>query len=178
MHHQWHWGENATWRRSQGGLLLSCDGHWRAHNFQDDDGQTQTSVSWGRRPPSPPPSFPPSPLPPPQYIIASPWVGHKKNTANRLSQTAYGPGFTASVLRRRAIAQDTLNSARKKKQKTSTPVKIIGHNNKLPIKFKYNFCFTTLSNDVFHSYMIEQNTRFCRNHTATVTATTPATTTK
>ena len=56
MHHQWHWGENAIWRRSQGGLTLSCDGHWKAHSFQDDDGQTQTSVSWARPPPPPSPS--------------------------------------------------------------------------------------------------------------------------
>ena len=46
VHRQWHWGENATCRRSPGGLTLSCDGHWQAHKFQDDDGQTQTLVSW------------------------------------------------------------------------------------------------------------------------------------
>ena len=40
------WAENATWRRSQGGLTSSSDRHWIAHKFQDDDGQTQTSVSW------------------------------------------------------------------------------------------------------------------------------------
>ena len=28
------------------GLTISCDGHWKAHKFQDGDGQTQTSVSW------------------------------------------------------------------------------------------------------------------------------------
>ena len=62
MHHQWHWGENTTRRRSQGGLTLSCEGQWKAHKFQDDDGQTQTSVSWAGSPP-----FPPSPLTPSAY---------------------------------------------------------------------------------------------------------------
>ena len=57
--HQWHWAENATRRRSQRGLELTCDGHWKAHKFQHDDGQTQTSVSWAGRPPHP------APLPPP-----------------------------------------------------------------------------------------------------------------
>ena len=46
VHHQWHWGGNATWRRSQGDLTLFCDAYWKAHEFKDDDGQTQTSVSW------------------------------------------------------------------------------------------------------------------------------------
>ena len=32
--HQWHWGENATRRRSQGGLTLVCDGHWRPTNVK------------------------------------------------------------------------------------------------------------------------------------------------
>ena len=49
--HQWHWGKNATRRRSQG-VTLTCDGHWKAHKLQDDDGQTKTSVSWAGRPPS------------------------------------------------------------------------------------------------------------------------------
>ena len=53
--HQWCWGENATKRRSQGGLTLSCDGHWKVHKLQDDDGQTQTSVYWAGRSPFPPP---------------------------------------------------------------------------------------------------------------------------
>ena len=48
--HQRHWRENKT-RRSQGGLTLTCDDHWKTHKFEDDDGQTQTSVSWAWRPP-------------------------------------------------------------------------------------------------------------------------------
>ena len=37
--HQWPWGENATRRRSQGGLTLTCYGRWKAHKFQDDGQQ-------------------------------------------------------------------------------------------------------------------------------------------
>ena len=38
-------------RRGQGGLTQTCDGHWKAHKFQDDNGPTQTLVSWaGHRP--------------------------------------------------------------------------------------------------------------------------------
>ena len=57
--YQWHRGENAT-RRIQTGVTITCDGHWKAHKLQDDDGQTQTSVSWAGRPPFPRPSLPPS----------------------------------------------------------------------------------------------------------------------
>ena len=65
VHHQRHWGENATRRRSQGGVTLTCDGHWKAHKLlQDDDGQTQTG-SWVGRPPCHlPPPLPPPPPPP------------------------------------------------------------------------------------------------------------------
>ena len=71
MHQQWHWGENATWRRSQGGLILSCDGQWKAHKFQDDDCQTDLGLL-GMPPPLPPAPLPPSlppplPLPPPFF---------------------------------------------------------------------------------------------------------------
>ena len=59
--YQWHWVEDATRRRSQTGVTITCDGHWKAHKLQDDDGQTQTSVSWAGRPPFALPPFPPPP---------------------------------------------------------------------------------------------------------------------
>ena len=58
-------GRERNKAKSQGGLTLTCDGHWKAHKFQDDDGQTQTSISWARRPPSPLPLSPPPTSPRP-----------------------------------------------------------------------------------------------------------------
>ena len=56
--HQWGWRDNATRPRSQTGVTITCDGHWKAHKLQDNDGQTQTSVSWAGRRPFPPPPPP------------------------------------------------------------------------------------------------------------------------
>ena len=30
-------------------LRLACNGHWKAHKRQDNDGEIQTSVSWAGR---------------------------------------------------------------------------------------------------------------------------------
>ena len=64
---QGQWGGDTTKGRSQGGLNIPCDGNWKAHTFQNDDGQAQTSVFWVRRllpPPSPLPPSHPSPSSP------------------------------------------------------------------------------------------------------------------
>ena len=59
MHNQWHWGVTATWRTSQGGLTLSCDGHWRPTKSKTMMTRPRLQYLEHDAPPSPPPPSPP-----------------------------------------------------------------------------------------------------------------------